>query len=128
MSKRILFFGFLIAVSAFAHAAPGVWEQLQHGSVFSVRGIVKSIDIDGSEIHFRVETKDSFGDLEVRSDRLCKTSDGVEDNRESEEVRAALLKSKIDMLQDARRSGKPIEYSTKGPWKPCVSVLRSLES
>jgi hypothetical protein len=126
MAKRILFLGFVIAVSAFAHAAPGVWEQMEHGATTSSIGVVKAVDILGSEIYIKVETKDAFGDPTVRHDRLCSLKDGI-DPQESEEMRAVLFRAKLDVLQEARRNGKPIEYGTRGVWNSCVSFLRVLE-
>lgn len=126
MAKRFLFLGLVIAFSAFAHSAPGVWEQLEQGSINSTRGIVKSVEIQNSNIYFEIETKDAFGDPAIKKDRLCGLRDGS--THDSDEVRAALLKSKIEMLQDSRVQRKPIEFGTTGIWGTCVSVLRSVES
>lgn len=127
MAKRILFFGFVIAISAFAHAAPGVWQQMENGITSSNRGVVKSVDIVGGEIYFKTESKDAFGDKVVREDRLCTWVDGIEPG-ETDEMQAARYKAKLDIVQEARKSGKPIEFGTRGVWKSCVSFLRSLDS
>ena len=124
MTKRILFLGFIITISALAQAAPGVWEQMKRGH--SPReGVVKSVEISGSDITATIETEGPLGQKQIENQRLCRSTDGFDDNRESEEIRAALLKSKIEVLEDARRTGKPIAFSSEGPWSPCVSFLRS---
>jgi hypothetical protein len=122
MAKRILFLGFIVAVSAIAHAAPGVWEKMQLEQTTVVRGVVKSVDLADSGISFTVKTRDAFGDDSEIELQLCRPNVA-----ESDEVRAALLKSKIDLLQEARRSGKSLEFGTGNPWARCVSTLRALE-
>lgn len=127
MAKRVLFFGFIVAISAFAHAAPSVWQQMEKGITTSNRGVVKSVDIVGGEIYFKTETQDAFGDKVIREDRLCTWVDGIQPG-ETDQMQAALFKAKLDMVQDSRKSGKPIEFGTRGAWKSCVSFLRSLDS
>jgi hypothetical protein len=124
MAKRILFLGLMIAASAFAHGAPGVWEKMQLEQITVVRGLVKSVDLGENGISFKVKTRDVFGDDSEVELHLCSPNVGGQ----SEEIRAALLKSKIDMLQEARRTGKSIEFGTGNPWVHCVSTLRALES
>lgn len=121
MSKRILFLVYLITASALAHSAPGVWERMQNGSTPSTRGVVTAVEMSDSQIYFKVETRDAFGDLVTRQESLCQ-----EDFKESEEMRASLMKIKMEVLQESLKSGKPIEYGVRGPWKPCVISLRSL--
>jgi len=126
MAKRMLFLGFIVAISAFAHAAPGVWEKMQLEQMTHIRGVVKSVELAGTDIGFTVKTKDAFGDDSEVEMRLCGIHDN-QDNRVSEEVRAALLKSKIEVLEESRRTGKAIEFGAGNPWVRCVSTLRSLE-
>ena len=126
MAKRIVFLTFVIAISAFAHGAPSVWRQMELGQTKSSRGIVKSVDFLGSEVWFKVETKDAFGDPTVANVALCDLIGDISPG--SDEVRAALLKSKIDMLHESRRDRKPIEFGTGSVWNSCVSFLRSLDS
>ncbi len=126
MAKRILFLTFVIAISALAHGAPSVWKQMELGQTTSSRGTVKSVDFLGSEVWFKIETKNAFGDPMVANVTLCDLSGDVSPG--SDEVRAALLKSKIELLQESRRDRKPIEYGTRGVWNSCVSFLRSLDS
>jgi hypothetical protein len=126
MAKRILFLAFVVAISAFAHGAPSVWKQMETGQTTISRGIVKSVDLRGSEVWFKIETKDVFGDPTVGYVALCDLNS--DKSPSSDEVRAALLKSKIDLLQESRRDRKPIEYGTRGIWDSCVSFLRTLES
>lgn len=123
MTKRIVFFLFIAIVSAFAHSAPTVWEQMQNQSSPAQRGVVKSVEILEKDVYFSIETKDAFGDKVVRKDQLCP----VEITQDSEQS-AAIFKAKIEMLQEARRSQKPIEFASKGASQPCVSVLRALDT
>lgn len=125
MAKRILFLGFIFAISAVAHSAPGVWEQMQTGAVVSARGVVKSIDVVGGEVFFKAQARDAFGDPVMRDERLCGYNDGIGEPRQSEEIRAVMLKTRIEMLNEAQRTGKEIEFGTTGIWKSCVSFLRS---
>lgn len=126
MAKRILFLSFVIAISAFAHGAPSVWKQMEMGQTTSSRGIVKSVEFLGSEVWFKVETKNAFGDPTETKVPLCDLNNDKSPG--SDEIRAALLKSKIEMLQESRRDRKPIEFGTRGVWDSCVSFLRSLDS
>lgn len=124
MAKRLLFLGFIFAISAVAHSAPGVWEQMQSGSVNATRGIIKSVDLIGDEVYFKAESRNPFGDPVTRSEHLCGYNDGMGEARNADPIRAVSLKSKIDLLNEAQRTGKEIEFGTNGIWKSCVSFLR----
>ncbi len=126
MAQRFLFLGLVVAFSAFAHSAPGVWQQLERGTVNTNRGIVKSVELQNSDIYFEIETKTAFGDPVIIKDRLCGLRDGS--THDSDEVRAALLKAKIEMLQESRTQKKMIEFGSGGMWSSCVSFLRSIDS
>ncbi len=129
MSKRILFLAFATALCTLpsAQAAPSVWEQMQHGSAASRRGIVKSVDLLGTEIYLKVEVKDALGDKIEKLERLCSTKDGY-DSVETDIMAATLYKARLDLVNEARRTGKPIEFGNAGIWKSCISFLRPLES
>lgn len=101
-----------------AQAAPGVWEEMQNGTVNSQKGIVKNVQISGHEIIVKLETKDQLGNTVILQDKLCQERD-----ERSEEMRATFLKSKFELLEEARKSKREIEIGSKSPWNSCINFV-----
>lgn len=116
MKTLALFALVLFAAHAFADADPSVWEQMQTGSVTTIEGIVKGLDIRGTSVLVKIADGDD-GQVSTHTLKLC-TADS--DNFRSEEERAVFFHQRVQSLREAYKSGESVQLSYRGPWQPCL--------
>lgn len=99
---------------------PGVFEQLQHGTLSPTVGKITSLEVGDKGIAIGVTTKTGRKATTTTTARFCDDSSGSE----AESFRSAQTVARLELLREAYKSGEIVELAFAGPWNSCIHSIR----
>ena len=105
---------------------PGVWEQLERGSLEPIQAKIRQVKFQGGGVLLSIEKiTDAKGNTALETYSLC-THDKAMNNWNSEAERAMALNLRVQALREAEKSREIVRLGLRGPWQPCVWPIESV--
>lgn len=113
----------LPAMACADNFGPGVFEQLQQGTLSPTLGKITSLEVGDKGIAIGVTTKTGRKTTTTTTTRFCDDFSGSE----AESFRSAQTVARLELLREAFRSGENVELAFAGPWSPCLRSIRLIK-